>query len=91
MRAGSENVETSIPANTRLGLKIQSQHLRVDQTFSVKIVDARGRPAWTGAPRFTHEDGYVVHVDKSLHPGNYWVRLYDAQQTLLQEYGLQLE
>jgi hypothetical protein len=82
---------STIPANTRLGLKIQSQYLRMDQSFSVKIVNAEGRQAWAGVPQFTHENGYVVHVNKSLRPGNYWVRLYDAQQAMLQEYGLRLE
>jgi len=91
VRGGIESVAARGPAHSALSLKIQSQHLRVDQSFQAKIVDAGGRPAWSGAPEFSHESGYVLHVDTPLAAGTYWVRLYDAEQKLLQEYGLRLE
>ena len=91
VRGGTESVAAKGPAHSALSLKIQSQHLRVDQSFQAKIVDAKGSPEWSGAPEFSHESGYVLHVDTPLAAGSYWVRLYDSEQKLLQEYGLRLE
>jgi hypothetical protein len=91
VRGGLENVESLGPSHTRLNLKIQSQHLRVDETFRAQIVDAAGDPAWTGTPQLNREEGFSLHVDKPLNAGSYWVRLYDPQQKLLQEYGLKLQ
>ena len=91
VRGGTESVTARGPADSALNLKIQSQHLRVDQSFQARIVDAAGKPAWAGAPEFRHESGYVLHVDTPLAAGTYWVRLYDSEQKLLQEYGLRLE
>lgn len=88
---GASSIVAQGPAQARLNLKIQSQHLRVDQSFQVRIVDAAAKPAWAGAPQFTHESGYALHVDTPLNAGTYWVRLYDADSKLLQEYGLSLE
>jgi hypothetical protein len=90
VRGGSAIVAAQGPAHSVLNLKIQSEYLRVDQSFKARIVDAAGNPAWAGAPQFTHEDGYILHVNTPLREGTYWVRLYDADQKLLQEYGLQL-
>ena len=85
MRGGVESVESDGPANSRLALKIQSQQLRADDTYRVQIVDAAGKPKWTGTP-----SGNVLHVDKALSAGIYWVRLYDPQKHLAQEYALRL-
>jgi hypothetical protein len=91
VRGGVELVGSEGPANSRLALKIQSQHLRADESYRVRIVDAAGSPKWDGTPKFTHDAGTVLHVDKALAAGSYWVRLYDPQQNLLQEYGLKLQ
>jgi hypothetical protein len=52
----------------------------------VQIVDAAGRTAWSGA--YEHR---ALELRTPLAAGLYWVRLYDAEQRLLQEYGLRLE
>jgi hypothetical protein len=54
----------------------------------VKLVDAKGGEVWTGAPP---PDGDVLKVDKPLDAGMYWVRLYEASGTQVQEYGLQVK
>ncbi|MEO5925424.1 MAG: hypothetical protein ABIR70_16505 [Bryobacteraceae bacterium] len=91
VRGGSANVEALGPANSWLTLKIESQHLRVDESFGARIVDASGKQQWEGTPQFSQDNGYVLHVEKALGAGTYWVRLYDPQRQLLQEYGLKLE
>ncbi len=91
VRGGLASVESMGPANSRLTLKIQSEHLRVDESFHARIVNAGGKQIWDGTPEFTHNSGYVLHVEQSLGAGTYWVRLYDPQQQLLQEYGLNLD
>jgi anti-sigma factor RsiW len=79
------------PADQALELTVQSLQLSIDHSFHVRIVNATGRQVWTGAPKFEKEVGYLLHVPKGLGAGAYWVRLFDADGLLLQEYGLQLE
>jgi hypothetical protein len=64
--------------------------LQADQTLEARIVDANGGLSWSGRPHFQRETGYLIQMDNPLSAGDYWVRLYDSQQKLLQEYGLQL-
>ncbi len=85
LRGGAEIVDADGPANASLALKIQSHQLQADESYSVKIVDAAGNPAWTGRP-----SANILHVDKALSAGTYWVRLYSPQKNLVQEYGLKL-
>lgn len=91
VRGGSADLTAVGPAGAPLNLTIQSEHLRLDQSFRARIVDAAGKPTWAGAPEFTQEAGYVLHVDTPLHAGAYWIRLYDSDRKLLQEYGLRLK
>lgn len=92
VRGGLESLEARGPANAaRMGLRLQSPHLEASQDFQARIVDAAGKPVWSGTPQFAAETGYVLHVDRQLQAGNYWVRLFDSRGTLLQEYGLRLE
>ena len=91
VRGATASLAAEGPARTRLDMKIQSQYLRVDQSFQVRIVDAVGKSVWFGVPQFSNENGHVLHVNAPLDEGSYWVRLYDAHQQLLQEYGLRLK
>lgn len=90
IRGGADS-QSHGPAESRLSLKIESQHLGLNQSFQARIVDAAGKPAWKGAPEFNPNSGYILRVDNPLKAGTYWVRLYDTDQQLLQEYGLKLE
>ena len=73
------------PANAPLDLRIVSSSLTVSAQDRLVIVDGAGQRAWEGG-----FDATVAHLRQGLPAGTYWVRLYDAQQQLLQEYGLQL-
>lgn len=92
VRGGVGPTQAQGPADARLKLKIQSPQLTSGQDFQARIVDAIGKPAWAGSPQPRgNSNGYELHVDSPLQAGTYWVRLYDAQQKLLQEYGLELQ
>jgi hypothetical protein len=90
VRGGLEPARAQGPADTALRLNLQSNHLPANQEFQARIVDAAGRPAWSGSPRYDVRNGFVLRVEDRLSAGTYWVRLYDSQQKLLQEYGLEL-
>lgn len=91
VRGGVEATQTQGPVAAHLRLRIESPYLSPDQTLEARIVDAAGKSAWTGRPLFQQERGYILQVNSELGAGTYWVRLYDSQQRLLQEYGLQLQ
>lgn len=86
---GSESLAQG-PASQPLRLRLQSLHLRTDQPYQARVVDAAGQLAWMGQPEYRGGSGLTLQLNASLSRGTYWVRLYDAQQKLLQEYGLQL-
>lgn len=90
VRGGVEATQAQGPAAARLNLRIESPYLAPDLVLEARIVDAAGKPAWTGRPLYHHDSGYSLQVDSELGAGTYWVRLYDSQKRLLQEYGLQL-
>ncbi len=90
VRGGVEATRAQGPAAPHLRLRIESPYLSPDQALEARIVDAGGKQTWAGRPLFHHDTGYVMQVDSELGAGTYWVRLYDSQQRLLQEYGLQL-
>lgn len=76
------------PAGTPLRLRLQSEQLKVDPSYRVRLVDAKGAEMWNGTPP---PDNGVLQVDKSLEAGTYWVRLYDSTGAQVQEYGLQVK
>lgn len=90
VRGGVEATQAQGAAAAHLKLRFESPYLSPDQELEARIVDAAGKSAWAGRPLFNHDTGYVLQVDSELAAGTYWVRLYDSQQRLLHEYGLQL-
>ena len=82
---GLVDTAAKAPANAPLDLRIVSSSLTVSAQDRLVIVDGAGQRAWEGG-----FDATVAHLRQGLPAGTYWVRLYDAQQQLLQEYGLQL-
>lgn len=86
MRGGPAIAEA--PAGAPLRLHLESEQFKVDPTYRVRIVDAKGGEVWAGpAP----SEGGTLQVDKSLEAGMHWVRLYDAGGSQVQEYGLQVK
>ncbi len=84
-RGGAVNLAAQAPSGAPLELHIQSSHLTVGADYRISIVDSSGQYVWSGG-----FDAAVAHVPGGLSAGTYWVRLFDGQQRLLQEYGLQL-
>lgn len=82
---GANDLSAKGPANSPLDLRIQSNSLTVNGRDHLVVVDAGGTQVWSGG-----FDGSTAHVREGLSAGTYWVRLYDAQDQLLQEYGLHL-
>ncbi len=76
------------PAGAPLNLRLQSEQLKIDPSYRVRIVDAKGAEMWSGA---APADGELLQVEKPLDAGMYWVRLYDSSGSQVQEYGLQVK
>lgn len=55
-----------------------------------EIVDHNGSKVWTGSP-ITEAGSSVLVVNDRLSAGQYWVRVYDSQNELVREFGLQLK
>jgi hypothetical protein len=84
-RGGIRDLAAQGPAGTAMDLTIQSNSLQVGTRDTLTIVDATGQRMWSGG-----FDASIAHVRQGLPAGTYWVRLYDPQNQLLQEYGLEL-
>ncbi len=59
-----------------------------DGTYRIELVDGSGHPIWSGPVQASARHIRVAEP-KPLSSGQYWVRLYSSQQTLLREFGLQ--
>ena len=57
--------------------------------FRVEVVDATGNPQWKGVAN-TGAEGLAVKVQHRLVPGDYFVRLYSANNQVLHEYGFRV-
>jgi hypothetical protein len=78
------------PAGKTLQLHIEAPDLVSGQAYRVAVVDASGKSVWTGTS--TDEDGKILaQVPKRLMSGMYWVRLYDANERQLREFGMSVK
>lgn len=75
------------PAQKPLQLNIEAPDFAPGNGYKVEVADAAGRMVWTGAARDTGGK-LAASMPKSLSPGVYWVRLYDADSDLLREFGI---
>jgi hypothetical protein len=57
--------------------------------FRVQVVDAVGKSEWDGSAS-SGEAGVGIRVEKELPEGPHFVRLYNAQGTMLHEYGFRV-
>lgn len=85
-RGGAAGPWSTAPAHAPLSLSLQSDPGTLVNGARVQIVDAAGRTAWAGA-----YERHPIELRTPLGAGHYWVRLYDAERRLLQEYGLRLQ
>jgi hypothetical protein len=78
------------PAGRALQLHIEAPDLVSGQEYRVTVVDASGGSVWTGTA--TDADGKILaQVPKRLMSGVYWVRLYDAKEQQLREFGMSVK
>jgi hypothetical protein len=76
-------------AGSELDLKIDLTGLPLPASYRIEIVDAAGRPQWTGTAT-VRESTLVTRVTRHLASGVYWVRLFSESAELLREFGLKL-
>jgi hypothetical protein len=76
-------------AGRRLELLINRMDLPSSLSYRLEIVNASGRPVWSG---MTHAAGQDISadVDAYFQSGVYWVRLYSGAQEL-REFGLHID
>ena len=75
------------PAGKPLQLNIEAPDLVSGKAYRIAVVDAAGGPVWTGTA--TDSGGKIMaQIPKRLVNGVYWIRLYDAQERQLREFGM---
>jgi putative zinc finger protein len=78
------------PAGKPLQLSIEAPDLTAGQEYRIAVVDASGGQDWTGTA--TYGGGkLLVHVQKRLASGVYWVRVFDAEGLQLREFGMSVQ
>jgi hypothetical protein len=78
------------PAGRPLQLNIQAPDLVNGQAYRIAVVDAAGRVVWTGEA--TDAGGKILAPEpKGLTSGVYWIRLYDAKEQQLREFGMSVK
>lgn len=86
---GPEAAITHSVAGRTLTLSIEAVDLPASAAYRIEIVDATGKPAWTG-PSTSNAGRLTAVAPVRLDAGAYWVRLYDGSE-ILREFGLKLE
>jgi Putative zinc-finger len=83
-------VLSEAPAGKPLQLRIEAPDLTTGQAYRIAVVDAGGGSVWTGTA--TYGDGKLLEaIPKRLVSGVYWVRLYDAEERQLREFGMSVK
>jgi Putative zinc-finger len=78
------------PSGKPLQLNIEAPDLVSGQAYRVAVVDAAGESVWTG--KATDDGGKILaQIPKRLMSGMYWVRLYDANERQLREFGMSVK
>jgi len=78
------------PSGKLLQLNIEAPDLVSRQEYRVAVVDAAGGVVWTGTA--TDAGGRILaQIPKRLVSGTYWVRLYDAEDRQLREFGMSVK
>ena len=83
-------LSSEAPAGKSLRLHIDAPDLVPGPAYQVALVDAAGGSVWTGTA--TDADGEILaQIQKRLMSGMYWVRLYDAENRQLREFGMSVK
>lgn len=89
-RGGQGNAMPEAPAKRPLDLALDAGGLPADGAYRIEVVNAQGDSAWNGAARLSRGK-LRASLPGILGQGVYWVRLYSSRQSLLYEYGLNLQ
>jgi hypothetical protein len=87
---GSQTLVTA-HAGQPLDLGVESTQLAVSPGFQMEMVDASGKPLWRGELTAAGNGRFSARMTEKLSAGTYWVRLYNLNANLVQEFGLKLE
>ena len=81
---------SGVPAGRPLQLHIEAPDLLSGKAYRVAVVDAAGGSVWTGKATV---DGARIsaEIPERLISGVYWVRLYDAEDRQIREFGMSVE
>ena len=86
---GAENFQqVQAPAGRPLELHINGTDIPSPELCRVELVNATGQFEWSG--KLTGAENLLASVPKALAAGQYWVRVYAPDNTLLREFGLRL-
>jgi hypothetical protein len=92
LRGGAGPAMAQARAGAPIDIAIDTTDLDDRHPLRIQVVDARGRPVWSGAA-IEPAAGYRVsaRIDARLAAGVYWIRLYSSTGELLREFGLRAE
>jgi len=81
---------SEVPAGRPLQLHIEAPDLVSGKTYRVAVVDTAGGSVWEGKATV---DGARISaaISKPLMSGVYWVRLYDAEDRQVREFGMSVK
>lgn len=75
-----------------LSILIDASNLDDTRGMRIEMVDAFGKPVWSGAaPKPSAEGRISARISARLRSGVYWVRLYLPGRELVREFGLRVE
>jgi len=92
LRGGEGPAMARARSGAPIGIMIDTADLDNRHGLRVAVVDANGKPVWTGDAREPAAGTRIsARIDTRLRAGVYWIRLYSAGGELLREFGLRLE
>lgn len=77
----------SVKAGNRLHMNLDTRGLPELTSYRVELVDGNGAQVWGGTAKLSAQ-GLAITTDKSVSPGQYWIRVYDTRGELLREFGV---
>ena len=78
------------PAGRPLDLRMNRTDVPDPEHCRLEVVNAMGVPQWSGKVTVNGSQ-LLAEVPQRLRAGQYWVRIYTSDNTLLREFGLRLE
>jgi hypothetical protein len=87
---GPEAAAARAAAHTPLNLHVDTTEIGSLPSYRMELVDASGRQVWSGTVR-TAANSLTAGVNRSLAPGQYWVRVFGPAPDPLREFALRVE